>query len=135
MGRSKIELVDEMRDMLIEMQPLIAKSGVPRGRLVIPEHVEFVKIDLLRPACEWMHMIYDTVWEAARRARALCTEEVWDRMEKWDDFHDHREAVILRNALKGLRKECINRNRPEFWRKSKINGTIKKARKNSKADK
>ena len=136
MGRSKVEIVDKMRDLLIEMRPLITKSGVPHGRLVIPQDAsELVKIDLLRPALEWLVDIHNLEWEAARKARALCTEEVWDRMEKWDDFHDHREAIILRNALKGLRKECVNRNRPVFWRKSKINGIIKKARKNSKTSK
>ena len=134
MGRSKVELIDEIKDTLERMKPLIVKSGVNETKIAVPEDVDLVKMDLIRPAHEWIHMIFDTVYTAAKNAKALCSDEVWKRYESWGDFDEHREVTILKHALVNLRKEVISRNRPIFFKRTQINGIIQKARKTARTD-
>jgi len=127
-------MVTEMLEMIKEMEFLAEKAGVPINRLDITQDAIKFKYDTISDGHRWVFMIYKGEWLGASRARALCTEDIWNSMEMFEeDFKNHREVKILTKALLELKKALCSRLRPDLFKKGKRNVWLKKIQRNSKA--
>lgn len=102
-------------------------SKVKEAHLIVPENAEELRADFIRPAFYWIQEVYIGEYTDYKRIRDLCTEEIWTRYFLWTpDFDDHREMIMLRHAASALRKRIVSRTRPDFFKKGKIYGALKR---------
>ena len=125
---NRVEMIAEMDSILNEMEPMILKVNV---KLIIVEGSEKLDINFIREGLKWLQNIHKSVYEKLMTVRALLTPEMWKRYEVWDCFENHRESIMLKEALAEFRKEIVSRNKPNFWKRSKVNEQIKKLEKKS----
>jgi len=122
----RLQKVERMRVMLLEMSLLIQKSGVSGDYLTVPKDSEKLRAAFVDDGLKWLEDLHKKEFRDAQRIRALLPEELWTRYENWGDFTEHREVQLLNEALATLKKAIRRKSRPDFFKKGKINGELKR---------
>jgi len=134
MGHSKEHMVDVISLTLTEMRPALAYAGVREERLMFHENSQEFPADVLREGFYWLKEINEQQYQDYVKVRNLLTEEMWGRYLLWEDFHDHREVLMLNAAAASLKKAAHSKSRPNIFKKGYINAFFK-ARSKAKAKK
>jgi len=121
MAHSKESMLDEMRlkgkvIMATLLEELVA---VKVDQLTIPEDADQFRADFIRPAYYWIGSVYETAYAEVRRIKRMQTDEMWKRYRTWGGFEEHREVILMKNALQVLRNAIVSHSRPDFYKKSK----------------
>lgn len=136
MGLSKISMVEEIVAITEEMMPILKEAGIEDKQLefrnLTVENIEKIKIDFIRPALKWMLEIKDNEYKEVKKVYKLLSPEMWERYKKWEVFEDCREVILLKAACKKLSSAFRSQKRPNFFKKSKLNGQIKQSGKQHK---
>lgn len=114
------EMILEINDFNIQMEPLLIEAGVADEYLLLPNGVEHIDSKYLTDGYEWISQIYNSVWRNAHNIKRLLSDEMWERYKQWEDFEDAREVVLLKEALTNLKKQVVNTSRPVLFKKSRI---------------
>lgn len=130
----KIELISAMSSMLFQMKPMILKSGFAKTIELGGDHddLEEVHMDHVREGYKWLLAIYEDKYKAVMKIRKLLPEETWDRYERWGDFDEHREVVLLRERLAVLKKAMAMSKRPDIFKKTKVEKWLRVTRNKTK---
>lgn len=125
----KISYAPEIRKIVDLMIPIMIEATVPEDYFNLPDEVEFFPQELLKEGYEWIERIYNKEHREAKNIKGLLSEEMWERYRQWADFGDHREVVLLTEALQKFRKTVMNAKRPMIFKKSYVKILIHKVRK------
>ena len=112
-------MVYEMRNMLTYMSTLLDKAGIA-GVLGVPEHSEKLTAAFVKGGYDWLRNIYENQYAKALEVWKLLPEALWKRYAVWGCFEDHREAIMLTNALAEMKKVIMCQGRPAFFKKAII---------------
>ncbi len=122
-----------MRIILVEMGPMIHEANIKEEYLQVPENAEICRSEFIIAAHKWLEGIHEGAYKAVMAVRKLLPETLWDRYKAWgEDFSEHREVIMLKEALVIFRKAIVSRKRPDFFKRGKYNGEIKRRSKKSK---
>lgn len=139
MGLSKLAMFEEINATTDEMMPILKEAGVEdkylEFRHLTPEDIEKLRVDFIRPALKWILEIKDNQHAEVKKVYKLLAPEIWERYKKWEVFEDCREVILLKAACTNLLKAFRSQKRPNFFKKSKLNGQIKKSGKQHKESK
>jgi hypothetical protein len=103
---------EKLTELLDVMRPILLASGVPEKRLQI--NVERKKLKTLVNAYDWLHdLSMSHEFEAASKARALVSEEIWERYELLG-IKDLQEQKIWAETKEALIKRWRS-NRPNIF--------------------
>ena len=124
------EMILIMNELLDEMSVLFEESRIKENYLTIdPEAVNF-DTGVITEAFSWLQRLHDKEYQKAKDIKSLLPEETWIRYKSWgSDFSDHREVVLLNEALQNLRKAVVNSTRPDLFKSSKVKSLVKKVEK------
>lgn len=123
------EMIAEIYEFNSQMEILMFEAGIPEEYLHIPENVNKIDVRYIEDGYAWISEIYNTVHRDAKAIKNLLSEEMWQRYSAWDDFADHREMILLKDALMNLKKQIINVKRPVLFKKSRIKMIVERAMK------
>jgi len=136
MAYSKVERLEKMRIMLVEMGAMLYEANIKDSYLQVPENAEICRSQMIIEAHKWLENIHVTTYKAVMAVRKLLPETLWVRYKAWgEDFSEHREVKLLKEALVLFRKAIVNRKRPDFFMRGKYNGEIKRQTKKQKRKK
>lgn len=136
MAYTKVERLEKMRIILVEMGAMIHEANIKDGYLQVPENAEICRSQMVIEAHKWLENIHRDAYKAVMAVRKLLPETLWARYKAWgEDFSEHREVKMLKEALVMFRKAIVNRSRPDFFMRGKYNGEIKRRTKKSKTKK
>jgi len=121
MALSKESMLEEMRLKGGAIMATLMEEDVKikPDHLHIPEDGMKFLADFIRKAHHWLVAVYDAEYAEVRRIKKMQPDEMWARYKKWGGFEEHREVVLLNNALVTLRAKLVSRERPDFFKKSK----------------
>ena len=123
-----------MRIILVEMGPMLHEANIKEGYLQVPEYAEICRSEFIIAAHKWLEDIHEGVYKVVMDVRKLLPETLWNRYKAWgEDFDEHREVKMLKEALVIFRKAIVSRKRPDFFKRGKYNAELKRRTKKSKA--
>jgi hypothetical protein len=112
---------------------LVMSTVKPLQILVTEENVEKLPATFIREGYYWLKEVYNNEYAAVMKIRKLLPEDMWARREAWGD-EEFQETVLLKERLVRLRKAWVSRDRPDFYKKGKRSGEIKKATNKTKSN-
>jgi hypothetical protein len=118
-----------MEMMIKEMQPLLREAGIKDDYLVIMDDSEILYAAFIKEGYDWLEHIYSILWKAAYNIKKLLPNELWERYKTWEDFDNHREVKLLKQALVHLSKAVRSHKKPDFFKKGRVRVEIKKRKK------
>jgi hypothetical protein len=115
-----------MEDMIELMSEALNEAKCSeKSYLKIEVECDSLKADMIRDGYKWLKNIFDTTYKDIVAIKRLLPEEIWNRYKKWDGFSEHREMVLLKEALVKFRKEMISNARPDFFKSGKRSKALK----------
>jgi len=111
------DLIKEIRKYVDLMLPLLIEANVPDDYLDFPNDAVYFELHVIEEAHNWILEIYNNPYRGARSIKNLLSDEMWERYRTWNDFGDHREVVLLTEAIQKLRKAVMNGRRPNLFKK------------------
>jgi len=135
MAHSKAHMLDTMNVLVVEILALLENEDVKikPDQLCIPDSAAQLRADFIRPAYHWLVTLEHEEFAAVRSIKKLLPEEIWVKYRTWGGFEDHRECVMLREALANLRQKIVGRDRPDFFKKTLVAKSLKRAEKKNTA--
>jgi len=127
-----IDMIPEMRKFIDTMRPLMIEATIPEDYLDFPEEAEDFDIKIISDAYLWLEEVYNKEFRGAKSIKSLLSEEMWERYRAWADFGDHREVLLLTEALQCLRKKIMTAQRPILFKRTMMKAYIIKLRKEKK---
>ena len=127
MARSKASMLEEMASLSDQIVVLLQLENVVirKDHLTIPNDAYQYRADFIRPAYVWLCARYDVEYSDVQRIKKMQPAAIWERYKKWGGFEEHREVLLLNDALILLRSSLVSRTRPDFFKKSKRNAKHK----------
>jgi hypothetical protein len=127
------EMILEINRLIDEMAPLFEEAKIRENYLFVdPEAINF-DLKVITEAFNWIQKIHDREYQKAKEIKMLLPEETWIRYKSWGaDFADHREVILLNEALQKLRKVIVSSTRPDLFKNSKVKSFLKKLMKKEK---
>jgi hypothetical protein len=126
---SRKALIPEMKKLIQLMLPILTEAGIPEDYLYIHEEAEELDKSLIHESFNWIEQIYNNEYRAAKAIKSLLSDELWERYRSWNDFGDHRETILLTEALQKLRKTVMVAKRPDLFKKTIVRNLVQKMRK------
>lgn len=126
MNRS--DMVNDMRRMLTDMNTLLDKACIV-DILCVPAGADKLTVKFIKGGYDWLLSIYENQFAKALKVWKLLPEALWKRYAVWGCFEDHREAVMLTEALAELKKVIMCQGRPPFFKKAIIAKRLSKKNK------
>jgi len=112
------EMITEIRRICDLMEPILIEANIPEDHLDFPEDAKYFEQHVIEAGHRWILEIYNNEYREAKTIKSLLSEEMWERYRAWADFGDHREVVLLMEAIQKLRKKITAGNRPELFKKA-----------------
>ena len=112
------DMILEIRKTCDLMEPLLIEANIPEDYLDFPEDAKYFEQHVIEVAHKWILGIYNKEYREAKAIKSLLSEEMWERYRTWADFGDHREVVLLTEAIQKLRKIMMTGSRPELFKKA-----------------
>ena len=132
----KVETITYLVATIDDMQETLTEAGVPEGYLHISVDIDRFPMSWIRAAYKWIQSINVNQYKDVRRVRALLPDAIWARYKAWDSFNDFPEVVLMFKSLYALRQAVRTNNRPDLFKKGKVNAFIKQLdKKNGKSKK
>lgn len=127
MGRSKVFLLDEIKRMGGQMMATMIEEDVAikPEQLDLGNEADQLPMTMVREGHKWIEDVFATEYAEVVRIKNLQPDEMWTRYKKWGGFEEHREVILLHDALVALRKRVISRGRPDIFKSSKRTKAIK----------
>lgn len=127
MAHSKVFMLQVMAEKRNEIVSTMLEEGIniKEDILNIPEGAESLRADFIRPAYHWIVDVHAREFYNVREVKKLLAPEIWTRYRTWGGFEDHREVVMLREAMSDLRQRIVSRDRPDFFKKTVIQKKMK----------
>lgn len=122
MGHSKAFLLEDMRRKAGEIMAVLVGEDVsikPDHLLLEDGDIDHLKITFIRPGFYWIRGVYEEEYEEVNKIKKLLPDHLWARYKSWGGFDEHREVVLLKDALIKLRAKVVSRDRPDIFKKSK----------------
>jgi hypothetical protein len=111
--------------MIANIYPHLESIKIRPDYLDLHPRFQELKAPIIHEGYDWLHKIYDNQFEAFKSVLRLLTPEQWKRYQLWEDFGDHREVVMLRDAKTALRKALVSQTRPQLFKKGYVNAQFK----------
>lgn len=136
MAHSKAFMLEEMHKNAGAIMTILLEEDVQikPDYLHIPENSEKLRADFIRPAFHWLKEVYAREYYDVREVKKLLPDHIWKRYKDWGGFDEHRECVMLREALSQLRRAVVARTRPDFFKKTIIAKKFKEIAKSEQED-
>jgi hypothetical protein len=99
------------------------------------ENLSDLDIDFLQKALDWIYSIYVLEYHQVLNIKQLLSDEIWKRYQTWGGFEEHRECVLLRKSLGDFKHMITHPERPDFFKKGKLDAKLKSAKQESKVSK
>lgn len=125
----QVNMVPEIRKLVDLMTPLMIEATIPEDYFNLPEEIDLFSQNLVAEGYTWIEKIYNNEHRAAKNIKGLLSEEMWERYRLWADFGDHREVILLTEALQKFRKAVMSAKRPMIFKKSYVKSLITKIKK------
>ena len=109
--------LEDLKTLVAEMNPILEEAGLRAGYLQVSIK-DFSKIEI-KDAHAWLLKIYENEFARVKKIKGLLSPEMWHRYMSWDDFADHREVVLLKEALNNLKKVVQTSHRPKILKGGK----------------
>ncbi len=123
----KEEMLRTMRMYAHDMKASLGEcESLKTDILDVPEDADKLKADFIKSGYKWICEIRIGAWKVYRDVKILLSEEQWERYKNWGSMEEHREMVMLRESLVALRKAVKHRDRPDFYKKGKLNAALRK---------
>ena len=127
MSKSKVTLLDEILEMNMKMSDLFEECKIKPDHLSLPEEASDLPIDMIREGRNWLEDIFNEEYKAVRKVKDLLSDEQWARYKLWGSFEETQEMILLREKRIPFRKILVGRNRPDLFKKGKVNEGIKQS--------
>lgn len=115
---------------------MLREATIKEGYLQVPDGAEICRSEFIIEAYKWLDKIFDGTFKELMKVRGLLPEEMWARYKAWGEgFDEHREVKMLKAALIAFRKSIVNMKRPDFFKRGKYNGEVKRRTKKQKSKK
>lgn len=134
---SKVEILKDLRRMLVEMRPILVEAGINLEHYELPEddEIEHLYPEIFTTAFNWLLDIRGNQYAKILGIKELLPEEIWERYKKWEGFEEHREVVMLNTALRVLKAHMAIHNRPDLFCKTKVTEMTRASKAKQKAAK
>jgi len=119
---TKLEMVEKMRITIVEMSEILNRANV---ELDVPSRSEELKTEYISDGYKWIYQIIVPKFLDVMEIWKLLPKELWERYDKWGVFEEHREVVLLEERMVTFKKYLKDKQRPDFFKRSKINAKIK----------
>ena len=121
MAHSKESMLEDMhlKGGAIMVLLLEEEVQIKPDQLHVPEDGADFRAGFIRAGFKWINEVYENEYAKVTRIKKMQPDEMWARYKKWGGFEEHREVVLLRDALSVLRAKIVSRSRPDFYKKSK----------------
>ena len=113
-----------MRITITEMGEILHWADID-GYLDVPQSSEELLINYIRAGYKWLDDIYQNEYKKVLNIWKLLPKAIWERYKTWGDFSEHRESVLLKEAIINFKKTIKRKSRPDFFKKGNINAKIK----------
>lgn len=122
----KSECVEDILTMAKNMEPGIAEAKITDKHFFIHPNIIMLTAKELETGRKWLMDIYKNEYKEYQKIKTLCPPHVWEAYKSLD-MESAREVVLLRKAIKALRKRFITSNKPMCFKKGFASVTIQKA--------
>ena len=129
---TKVEMVDEIKEFLKRMEPMVKLTEMKRNLLQIHENSVLFPVKFIKPGLDWIRDI-GYIWLECLKIRRQCTEDQWTSYKALSglDTDELTEVVQMNRILAKLRKAISSKNRPDFFKREAQRGENKKTKKKS----
>ena len=128
MAKSKHDMLTQMRLMCRSLTDFYEQLKMKEDTFVLPplDELEILHATFIRDGFKWIQKIYQEEFLKFNNVWKLVPPEQWARYKMMPDMDDLREVIMLKEATFALRTKLVSRDRPDFFKKGKLNGQIKK---------
>jgi hypothetical protein len=128
MAKSKHDMLTQMRLMCTSLTKFHEQLKIKEDTFELPklELLEPLHVNFIREGFKWIQKIYQEEFLKFNNVWKLVPPEQWARYRYMPDVDDLREVVMLKEATHKLRTKLVSRDRPDFFKKGKLNGEVKK---------
>ncbi len=120
MPRSKASLITDMIGYQCVLVVVIKDAHLKEGCLDLHKDVADLPHTVLKQGHDWLRDLVRINYTAIMNIRSLLPAEIWERYEKWEDFEDHREVKLLKQAYEVFRKKVNHKDRPILFKKTYV---------------
>lgn len=106
------------------MKTVFEKLGIEPDKFdfcLLPDVSKQLPAEMISEARLWCRGVFSDEFSKYMAVKKLLTDELWARYEKWGEFEEHREVVLLKAAAKILKTKLTSPHRPAFFKKGKFN--------------
>ena len=122
---TKLQKVEQIRKQLETFSAIFKKAGIKDNYLMILENVNWLKMDWLKTAHEWLTNSVEPLVRSVEKIIDLLPDKVWTQYILMGDCEDLREMRMLKKALGDLRTMVVSKRRPDFFKKGLVDDEIK----------
>jgi hypothetical protein len=113
-------MILEIKKLTSKIKTLFLEAGIGENYFTFPDDAKHFDGKVLEEALKWTKELFIKEYKDVQTIKSLLTEEMWTRYMAWEDFSDHREVVLLNEALKKLRKKVVNGQRPDLFKRERV---------------
>lgn len=124
------EICVEMKTMSSIFDQIAVKSD-HFDFVLDPFKLEILPLAIIKEAREWCRELFTVEYAKILSIKKLLSDELWKRYELWGGFEEHRECVMLREALDQFRKKIVDKNRPIYFKKGGLYAALREANNSS----
>ena len=126
---TKTQMVTAIAECKLRLNKWLERINVRPGIVDIPyDDLGYFTYKHVADAYKWLQSIANTTLKEVESTWKLLTPTQWKRYEDWGDFGEHQESILLTRALIKLRKAITARKRPNLFKRTFTDVTIRKAK-------
>jgi hypothetical protein len=126
MRKSREEMVQLISMMESEMIPILKEAKIKDNHLSLIEETAKLPREMITEGYKWLEAIYENEFAAVKTVKRLLPDILWERYRAWEGFDEHQEVKLLREKMIPFRAVIVSRNRPNLFKKGKVNAALKK---------
>lgn len=129
-ARSKSDMISQIRLMWSVVREFHERLSIQEETFDLPESddLQILHMTFIREGYKWLKDVYETEFLAFHKVWKLIPQAQWESYDRMPDMDDLQEVILLKKAKFVLRGKIVGRDRPDFFKKGKLNGKIKKIR-------
>lgn len=136
-ARSKSDMITQIKLRWSVIRTFAEWLSIKEESFDLPESEDIhrLHVTFIREGYRWLKDVYEKEFAAFHKVWKLIPPKQWHTYIMMGDMDDLQEMILMKKVKFNLRAEVVGRNRPDFFKKGKLNGQIKKKLKEAGATK
>lgn len=128
----KSEMLEEIRTICSAIKKCLEDSEIKEKHFFVHPESSELTAAIIKEAHQWLMGLYRLEYKEYLDIKSKAPESQW-RAYKMFDMGSAQEVKLLKQAIKKVRAKIINKNKPIFFKKGKVNVLVEQRKKKTKS--